>query len=285
MEVSSVKNVRFESLGRSRGMTSTIRRASAVSALALAAALLAPAAASPAAGTNAIHPGVQTRSPSGQCTANFIFSDSGGTYIGQAAHCTGTGAATETDGCKATSLPEGTAVTVGGASKPGTMVYNSWVRMRAAGETNANTCAYNDLALVKLDPADVANVDPTVPFWGGPAGTNTSGCAGGKVYSYGNSSLRAGVSALSPKTGLCVSDDGGGWSHKVATATPGIPGDSGSAFLDATGQALGVLSTIEIAPVAGSNNIGDINKELGYARVHGFPGMTLTMGTRPFSGT
>jgi hypothetical protein len=40
-----------------------------------------------------------------------------------------------------------------------------------------------------------------------------------------------------------VGDDGNGWSHTVYTVTPGIPGDSGSAFLDASGNALGVLST------------------------------------------
>jgi hypothetical protein len=33
-----------------------------------------------------------------QCTANFVFSDAGDVYIGQAAHCSGTGTATETDG-------------------------------------------------------------------------------------------------------------------------------------------------------------------------------------------
>jgi hypothetical protein len=239
------------------------------------------------AGTGAIHPGVQTFTSGAQCTANFIFKDAGNTYIGQAAHCSGTGAATDTNGCTAQSLPEGTPVTVTGATKAGVMVYNSWRRMQAAGEgpTSSETCQYNDLALVKLDAADAANVDPTVPFWGGPVGINTaSKCSGQKVYSYGNSGLRGGVSALSPKTGLCASDTPGGWSHKVATASPGIPGDSGSAFLDQSGRALGVLSTIEIAPVAGSNNIGDINKELAYAVSHGMTGLQLILGG-PFSGT
>ena len=35
--------------------------------------------------------------------------------------------------------------------------------MQANGETDAETCAYNDLALVKLDPADAAKVNPSVP--------------------------------------------------------------------------------------------------------------------------
>ena len=39
----------------------------------------------------AIHPGVQLFTNGSQCTANFIFSDGTNTYIGQAAHCSGTG--------------------------------------------------------------------------------------------------------------------------------------------------------------------------------------------------
>src|SRR5438094_10390526 len=98
-------------------------------ACALAAMALAPAAAN-AAATGAIHPGVQTFTNGAQCTANFIFRDATGTYIGQAAHCSGTGGNTETNGCTSGSLPIGTQVTVTGASKPGTMVYNSWLTMQ-----------------------------------------------------------------------------------------------------------------------------------------------------------
>ena len=105
-------------------------------------------------------PGVQTFTAGAQCTANFIYSDGTDTYIGQAAHCSGTGAATDTDGCVAESLPDGTPVEVTGASRPGTLVYNSWNTMQANGETDPDTCAYNDLALVKLDPADVAVDEP-----------------------------------------------------------------------------------------------------------------------------
>ena len=79
-----------------------------------------------------------------------------------------------------------------GAPHAGTLVYNSWLAMQAAGEADANTCAYNDLALVKLDPADVGLVDPTVPGFGGPTGVGSAPGVGGTVFSYGNSSLRRG---------------------------------------------------------------------------------------------
>jgi hypothetical protein len=232
----------------------------------------------------AVHPGVQTVTDGGQCTANFIYYDgSGNEYIGQAAHCSGTDGNTATDGCSSGSLPTGTPVQVDGASRPGTMVYNSWLTMQQLGEKDADTCAYNDLALVKLDPADYGKVNPSVPFWGGPTGVGP-GAAGENTYTYGNSSLRGGVTALSPKQGKILNVNANGWSYDVYTVTPGIPGDSGSAFLNATGQAMGVLSTVQLAPLAGSNGVGDVGKELAYAQAHsGISGLTLATGTEPFN--
>jgi hypothetical protein len=247
---------------------------------AVAAPTWAPAATAP------IHPGVQTVTAGAQCTANFVFYDASNTvYIGQAAHCSGTGGNTATNGCTSGSLPIGTPVSVGGASQSGTMVYNSWLTMQGLGEADANTCQFNDLALIRLDPADFGKVNPSIPFWGGPNGIDTNGTTQGEnVYSYGNSSLRGGVSQLSPKQGISIGDDGNGWSDNVYTATPGIPGDSGSAFLNSTGAALGVLSTVQIAPLAGSNGVGDVNLELNYLRAHSsFTGVQLALGTQPFN--
>ena len=263
------------------------RRSLAVLFCVLVAAAVAPAAASAAptwapAASAPVHPGVMTYTDGAQCTANFVFSDATDVYIGQAAHCSGTGTATETDGCDSGSLPTGTPVEVGGASKPGTMVYNSWLTMQALGESDPDTCAFNDLALVRVDPADVANVNPSIPFWGGPNAVGASTQLRDKVYSYGNSSLRGGVTQLSPKEGYSLGDDAGGWTHSVYTVTPGIPGDSGSAFLSKTGAALGVLSTVAIAPIAASNGVGDVAKELAYAKANGFSGLTLALGTEPF---
>jgi hypothetical protein len=255
--------------------------AAAIAALALGApagaGAWAPAATAP------VHPGVQTLTEGAQCTANFVFTSGGNTYIGQAAHCSGTGAATDTNGCTAASLPLGTPVEVSGASKPGTLAYNSWLSMQGTGETDAETCAYNDLALVKLDPADVAKVNPSIPKWGGPTGVGTA-AALDDVYSYGNSSLRGGITQLSPKRGKVVEVTPGGWSYTLYTLTPGIPGDSGSAFLNADGQALGVLSTVALAPLVASNGVGDIGKEITYAKAHGFSDLTLVDGTEAFKG-
>jgi hypothetical protein len=278
----------------------------AAAGLLAAAATSTPASAAPAkhrqaraayapADTATIHPGTMMYTEGAQCTANFVYTDTAGTtYVGYAAHCAGLGEATDTDGCTSGSLPLGTKVDfveggslvsdgtrVGG----GTLVYSSWLTMQQRGETDADTCAYNDLALVKVDAADAGKVNPSIPFWGGPVGLNTAGTAAGDtVYSYGNSSLRAGIEELSPKQGISLGTDPSGWSHPVYTVTPGVPGDSGSAFLDAEGNALGVLSTLAIAPLAGSNGVGDLAHELAYAQANGgIAGLRLVPGTEPFS--
>jgi len=233
-----------------------------------------------------VHPGVMTYTDGAQCTANFIFTDSGGTvYIGQAAHCSGTGGQTDTDGCQTQSLPNGTPIQVTGASKPGTLVYNSWTAMQSAGETDADTCAYNDIALIRLDPADYGKVNPSVPTLGGPTALGDTTATGDTVFSYGNSSLRQGVTLLSPKIGKSLGASGGGWTHLVYTVTPGIPGDSGSGFLDDQGNAFGVLSTLQLAPIVASNGVSDLRRMLQYARSHGGPDVALAAGTEPFTGS
>ena len=244
-----------------------------------------------------VHPGTMMYTKGAQCTANFVYTDrTGHVYVGYAAHCAGLGESTDTDGCTTKSLPLGTSVTFregGSLADGGTRVatgklaYSSWRTMQRLGTSAANTCAYNDLALVRVAAKDVRKINPSVPFWGGPTGIDTDGTAAGdEVYTYGNSSIRGGVEELSPHTGTSLGDDAadGGWSHPLYTVTPGIPGDSGSGFLTADGLAIGVLSTLGLAPLPASNNIGDLAKELAFARHHsGIAGLRLTKGTEPFA--
>jgi hypothetical protein len=280
----------------------SVRRAAAVAAGTLTAALvpaLIPSAAhawAPA-DTATITPGVMMYTDGAQCTANFVFADSASNvYVGYAAHCAGLGEATDTNGCAAKSLPLGTEVTFneggsllseGTVLGKGKLAYSSWETMQKSGTKDENACAYNDFALVKVNAADAGKVNPSVPIWGGPTGIDTDGTvAGDKVYSYGNSSLRADVDLLSPKIGLSLGDSVNGtrWSHPLYNLTPGIPGDSGSGFLNADGKAVGTLSTLGLLPLAGSNNIGDMDLELKYAQANsGISGLRLVEGTEPFS--
>ena len=256
-------------------------------------AAAAPAAAEPTwapADEADIRPGNMTFTEGAQCTSNFVFFDAAdNVYLGQAAHCSGTGEAIGANGCESESLPLGTPVEIEGASKPGTLVYNSWLAMQKAGETDDDACQFNDFALVQIHPADVDNVNPTIPFWGGPTGLVDTNAiddtilVGEKVLSYGNSSLRQGLRALSPKKGISLGQSGEGWSHDVLTLTPGLPGDSGSAFIDRQGNAFGVLSTLQLFPLTGSNGVTDLSRALGYMRSSGFAA-ELAEGTEDFGG-
>ena len=256
----------------------------AVAATTASAAPTRPAFASAAKAT--VKPGVQTVTAGGQCTANFVFTDGrGAVYLGQSAHCASTGGATETDGCRARSLPLGTPVRIAGASRPGVLAYSSWIAMQRAGDGDRNACEYNDFALVRLHANDVVRTNPTVPVFGGPVGIDVGGTrVGEQVVSYGNSSLRLGLRDTSPKRGVSLGDSAGGWTHTVYTATPGIPGDSGSGVLDSAGRAIGTLSTVALAPYAGSNGVSDLARQVTYARTHGVPGLALVRGTERFRG-
>jgi hypothetical protein len=278
------------------------KRRLTIGALALlAGALIAvpsPAAAWAPADRATIHPGVQVFTGDAQCTSNFVFRKPGAKrkgkkrragkrrkppvfYLGQAAHCAATGAATETDGCQARALPRGTPVRIDGASRPGRLAYSSWLTMQRVGERDADACAFNDFALIRIARADRSRVNPSLPVFGGPTGRGV-GRAGESVYTYGNSGIREGVPVTSPKRGLIVERNFGGWNYDLYTLSPGLPGDSGSAFLNARGQAMGVLSTLALAPFPASNGVSDLGRMLAYARRHAFPKLRLVAGTEPF---
>ena len=137
---------------------------------------------------------------------------------------------------------------------------------------------------MKLDPADVAKVNPSVPGFGGPTGVGTVGSLGDKVYSYGNSELRGGVTKLSPKEGVLIQNQGNGWSHNVYTVTPGIPGDSGSGFMNGSGQAIGVLSHGRSSPrpPARTASATSPRRSPTCTRNSSFSGVHLVPGTEPF---
>jgi hypothetical protein len=240
------------------------------------------------AGSAPVHPGVQLLNVGAQCTAGFVVVDSGRVFLTEAAHClsVGTPRGAEGDGCTAESLPLGTPVDIAGAPHRGTLAYSAWISMRLAREPNPDLCAFNDLALVAVDPRDNRLVNPSVPVWGGPVGLATAGIQpGDAVYGYGSSELTLGLGALAPRQGQSVGDAGHGWSHDVLTAPPSTLGDSGSPFLDDHGAALGPLASIEVSPVPGSNGVGDLARELTYVRTHSrLRRAQLAAGTEPFTG-
>ena len=96
-----------------------------------------------------------------------------------------------------------------------------------------------------------ASVNPSIPHWGGPTGLNTTGIAAGRaVYT-----LRQLQPAL--RHHPAVAQDGREPRHRPAAAgptrptrsRPGIPGDSGSAMLDARAGPPACCRTLALAPL------------------------------------
>jgi hypothetical protein len=242
---------------------------------------------SPAAAAT-IGPGVQLLIPvnprsSSVCTADFVFTAGGATFLGMAAHCAGIGSQDAGSGCDEPTLPVGTTVLVrraNGLTSHATLAYSSWVTMQQRREGDPQRCEFNDFALVALSAADAAVVNPTVPLLGGPTGLNADGVpAGEAVYSY-----QPNDGATPVKKGTSLGDGAGGQIHYVVTRPPGVSGDSGSGFLDANGAAFGVLST-EFDDAQHSNGVGDLAAALDYAgRYGGLGKVTLVPGTTPIAG-
>ncbi len=260
------------------GLTALLLVAAGFSSVASAQPAWAPA------DTATIHPGVQTITGGGQCTANFVFTSGNNVYLGQAAHCATTGGSLGTDGCDTPSLPLGTPVAVEGATRPGVLAYSSWLTMQQRGEDDPDACAFNDFALVRLHPADVGRVNPSVPVLGGPVGLGGMPSPGQQVFSFGSSSLLLGLAALGPMSGLNLGTTGGGWVHTVLALRPGLPGDSGSGVLDSAGRAVGVLTTLRLLPIPLTNGVANLSKALGYLNAYGPFDVALAPGTVPFRG-
>jgi hypothetical protein len=229
---------------------------------------------------------VLTGTEGGQCTGNFIYTTGDSVLIGYAAHCPGGGGASDINGCTTPPGELGVPVAItgtDGAVSVGTLVYSSWIAMQANGETDVDLCELNDFALVEIDPADVAKVNPTVPLFGGPEGLDTDGTeTGERVFSYQPNIL----TSTPAKQGVSQGDMRGGLTHIVMTMPPGVMGDSGSGYLDAEGDAFGSLSTLLLeadgTPVA--NGVTDLAMALDYANEFGGIGeISLVTGTEPFS--
>ena len=209
-----------------------------------------------------------------QCTANFVFTDgAGNTYVGYAAHCAGTGAATDTDGCGTQSLPLGTKVDLQRGRQPGRRGHpgrHRHARLQLlADHAEERREGHQHLRLQRPRPGQgrraPTSARSTRPCRSGaarPASTPTAPRPATGSTPTATPACAAASSELKPHTGASLGDDAadGGWSHPVYTVTPGIPGDSGSGFLSADGTALGVLSTVAIAPLAGSNGVGDLSQ-------------------------
>ncbi|MEX1664349.1 trypsin-like peptidase domain-containing protein [Zhongshania arctica] len=228
---------------------------------------------------NQIRPGVEISADGSGCTGNFLFSPNAQTvYIGVAAHCFSEDTNSGVDACETNNLPIGfNQVVIENATQAGEIVYSSWRAMQESGETpGSNACVYNDFALVKIHPDDLANIHPAGFAFGGPVSLRTGLAAvGDDVFAYGRSPFHFGQRNLEAKSGTITGVSGDGWAYQIQTDNPGVPGDSGGPIYGPNGEALAVLSVLS-AGVGGlsvinvSNGVTNLDRALRYAIDGGF---------------
>jgi hypothetical protein len=158
------------------------------------------------------------------CTANWVFTDEqGARYIGTAGHC----------------IPD-----------------LSWDRIAVEGVsddigdpafTTGDAGVGNDFALIRIDPALYAKVDPTMCRWGGPAslGTPANTLPADGVLQYGWGFVYGETAATRPRVG---SVNPTSWEdHDLLLELNVAGGDSGSGVETRDGKAIGIVThTFEV---------------------------------------
>ena len=236
---------------------------------------------------NQIRPGVTVSADGAQCTSNFLYALNDQTvYLGVAAHCFSFDSNSGIDPCESRNLPIGfDQVVVENASRPATLVYSSWVAMQQEGETPGSAaCVYNDFALVRLHPDDVANIHPAVRSLGGPTSlARGTAAVGDAVVLYGRAPATLDLEPLQVREGEIVEVLGGGWSYDVTLDGVVAPGDSGGPVLTGDGRALALINVLALNISADSllsplrGGVSNLDRSLEYAKANGFiqRGVTL----------
>lgn len=205
------------------------------------------------------------------CTANFVWTDGGGTqYLGAAGHCfLGDDAAggRDLDDSSYPSLSDVTVRACVDCSFGGAIALSGGVRGKvvelgdvvyARQAADDGTQLGYDFGLVEIPESAEALVDPSMPTWGGPTAVGQID-GGDTVVQYGNGVVTGETVATKGRTGagLTQDEEAGAW----FAGLPAAPGDSGSAVQVAGGaaetlsgvEAAGVLTHVTTAGVAGTN--------------------------------
>ena len=242
-----------------------------------------------------IHPGVQMYTEGAQCTANFVFTDRerpGLRRLRRALRRDRVRRPTPTAATTA-SLPLGTRVRFaeggslagdGETVGRGRLAYSSWLTMQRRGTRSANTCAYNDLALVRVDAGrSSSKVNPSVPFWGGPVGLDTDGIAAGRHRATATATPACGPASteLGPKQALSLGEEGGGWTPPSTPRPRASPATPAAASSTRTAGRSARCPRSRSRPWPASNGVGDLRRELRFARKHvGHPRAAAGQGHR-----
>lgn len=230
--------------------------------------------------TKGIRPGNNITTNGASCTTSFIFTDNNGRYfVSTAAHCIVPTEQTSANGCTADYSDLSATVSQMDLYDPSGSIamdtvslpayYTSWHAMQDQNETSDAACNGNDFALLEVPAEHVGLLHPASLHFRAPTGMPSASDdvqpSGAMIWGFGASTLKLGITPLHPKQGFVVQMANDDWSYTVYLATPGIPGDSGGHIMTDDGQALGVASTLALAPLALSNNYTNIAKAVEYA--------------------
>ena len=210
-----------------------------------------------------LRPGINMSYDGLGCSTSFLFEHEGRIFMATAAHCVAEG-----NGCDdGRDMPDqkATLYLTDGEEAEAAVAYHSWTTMSRIQEEDNDACEGNDFALLELPPEAIPLAHPASLHFQAPTGLATDPTA--SIWGYGQSDLRQGLRDSHPKQGRHLGMAFGGWQHQVYLATPGIFGDSGGHIMTDDGQALGIASTILLAP-PGANHYTDIAMALEYMRQH-----------------
>ena len=194
----------------------------------------APAGWAPAA-TAAIRPGVRHRHRRRRALHQQLRVRRGDRrFLGQAAHCAGTGVATETDGCASGTRPLGTAVTIDaadGSRRTGRLAYSSWITMQDPRRDRPGRLRAQRLRAGRAGRRGRRGRGQPEPAGAaaGRPGCGADGCRPANRCSATAGPRSAGRSPR-PAAGTTGGEVGAGFGHEIHTASPGVPGESGSAL-------------------------------------------------------
>lgn len=166
------------------------------------------------------------------CTANFVWTSGGQSYLGAAGHCFLPANKTATHGPGNDYNPGATHVKVCisgclfggqlGFIVTGTLVDLgpvAYARQSANGQDVGN-----DFGVVRIPAGLAGYVNPSMPVWGGPTGFGGIGL-GSPVCMYGNAQGLGEIFLTKARLGIGTSSDGSAWHANI----PSLPGDSGAA--------------------------------------------------------
>jgi hypothetical protein len=213
-----------------------------------------------------IQPGALLGTPEGLCTMNFVFEDGAGRlYIGTAGHCF------DREGQRAEAEPE-----------PGSLLsmidplfeFGTAVHVEFSEDEPSI-----DFALIEIDPDQYGNVNPSMRFWGGPAGSTTADetSTGDPLLQYGYGAGFDLTPVTRPRIRVLMDDDAEHYTSQSAS----MFGDSGSPVLhEPTGKAHGIDSRFNFFDIPPTIDAGPTVE--GILRRLADAGHDVTLVTAPF---